>query len=177
MRFCVARSARFFDVDERLKDLPTKDDVLKRLSRIVESSCSKTTSPVPRPDGSKGGRPPFDFVFMFKVLILQASHSLSDERNEFLTKDRLKFMHFLVLGLSDPMPDANTIWTFREALTQAEIEGKPAVEHVFARQKVPMRLVVRTIGMTLARVKIGLANLAYTRNRAVWLTASRTRTA
>jgi len=37
---------------------------------------------VPRSDGSKGGRPAFDHVFMFKVLILQASHSLSDERTE-----------------------------------------------------------------------------------------------
>lgn len=36
---------------------------------------------VPRSDGSKGGRPPFDLMFMFKVLILQASHSLSDERD------------------------------------------------------------------------------------------------
>ena len=47
---------------------------------------------------SRGGRPPFDHVFMFKVLILQASHSLSDERTEFLIKDRLSFMRFLGLG-------------------------------------------------------------------------------
>jgi transposase, IS5 family len=32
---------------------------------------------VPRADRSKGGRPPFDHVLMFKVLILQAMHSLS----------------------------------------------------------------------------------------------------
>jgi len=43
-------------------------------------------------DGTKGGRPPFDHVFMFKVLVLQASHSLSDERTEFLIKDRLSVM-------------------------------------------------------------------------------------
>jgi len=54
---------------------------------------------VPRSDGSKGGRSPFDHVFMWKVLILQASHSLSDERTEFLIKDRLSFMRFLGLGL------------------------------------------------------------------------------
>lgn len=52
---------------------------------------------------------------MFKILILQAMHSLSDERCEYL-KDRLSFMRFLGLGLSDAVPDANTIWTFREAL-------------------------------------------------------------
>jgi transposase, IS5 family len=80
---------------------------------------------------SKGGRPPFDHVFMFKVLVLQASHSLSDERTEFLIKDRLSFMRFLGLGLADPVPDANTIWTFREALTRAMLGDKPAIEVLF----------------------------------------------
>ena len=51
-------------------------------------------------------------VFMFKALILQTSHNLSDERTEYLIKDRLSFMRFLGLGLSDTVPDANTIWTF-----------------------------------------------------------------
>jgi len=68
---------------------------------------------------------------MFKVLVLQASHSLSDERTEFLIKDRLSFMRFLGLDLADPVPDANTIWTFREALTRAGIDGKPAIEVLF----------------------------------------------
>ena len=67
---------------------------------------------------------------MFKVLILQASHSLSDERTEFLIKDRLSFMRFLGLGLADPVPDANTIWAFREALTRAT-GGRPAIEVLF----------------------------------------------
>ena len=47
---------------------------------------------------------------------------------------------------------------------------RAAVEHVFARQKGPMGLVVRTIGLARATVKIGLANIAYNMKRAVWLT-------
>ena len=47
---------------------------------------------------------------------------------------------------------------------------RSAVEHVFARQKGPMGLVVRTIGIARATVKIGLANIAYNMKRAVWLT-------
>ncbi len=115
--------AGFFDVDERLKELSAKGDALERLSAIVDFEVfrSDLARAVPRSDGSKGGRPPFDHVFMWKVLILQASHSLSDERTEFLIKDRLSFMRFLGLGLSDPVPDANTIWTFREALSRARI--------------------------------------------------------
>jgi len=50
---------------------------------------------------------------------------------------------------------------------------RAAVEHVFARQKGPMGLVVRTIGIARATVKIGLANLAYNMRRAVWLTQRR----
>src|SRR3954466_12344524 len=65
---------------------------------------------------------------MFKVLILQAMHSLSDERCEYLIKDRLSFMRFLGLGLADVVPDANTIWTFREALKKAD-----AIEGLFRR--------------------------------------------
>ena len=125
--------AGFFDVDERLKDLSAKGDHLERLGAIVDFELFRPdlARAVPRSDGLKGGRPPFDHVFMFKVLILQTSHSLSDERTEYLIKDRLSFMRFLGLGLADPVPDANTIWTFREALTRAKIDGKPAIEVLF----------------------------------------------
>jgi len=47
---------------------------------------------------------------------------------------------------------------------------RAAVEHVFAHEKGPMGLVVRTIGLARARVKIGLANLVYNMKRALWLT-------
>jgi len=125
--------AGFFEVDERLKELSAKGDALERLNAIVDFEAFRPdlAQAVPRSDGSKGGRPAFDHVFMWKILILQASHSLSDERTEFLIKDRLSFMRFLELGLSDAVPDANTIWTFREALTRATIDGKPAIEMLF----------------------------------------------
>ena len=50
------------------------------------------------------------------------------------------------------------------------------VEHVFAHQKGLMRMTVRTIGIARAKVKIGLANLAYNMRRLVWL-SSRTASA
>jgi transposase len=125
--------AGFFDLDERLKELSAKGDHLERLSAIVDFELFRPdlARAVPRSDGSKGGRPAFDLVFMFKVLILQASYGLSDERTEFLIKDRLSFMRFLGLGLVEPVPDANTIWTFREALTRAQIDGEPAIQVLF----------------------------------------------
>ena len=40
-------------------------------------------------------------------------------------------MRFLGLGLSDVVPNANTIWTLREALTRATLDGKPTIEVLF----------------------------------------------
>src|ERR1700733_6496262 len=121
--------AGFFDVEERLKELSAKGDALERLTAVVDFELFRADlkRAVPRSDGLKGGRPAFDHVLMFKVLVLQASHSLSDERTEYLIRDRLSFMRFLGLGLADTVPDANTIWTFREALTGAKLRGKPAI--------------------------------------------------
>jgi transposase, IS5 family len=118
----VDRSPGFFDVDLRLADLSAKGDDLERVKALVDFEMFRPAleAAVPRADRSKGGRPAFDHVLMFKVLILQAMHSLSDERAEYLIKDRLSFMRFLGLGLADSVPDANTIWTFREALKRAE---------------------------------------------------------
>ena len=65
---------------------------------------------------------------MFKVLMIQTINALSDERTEYLINDRLSFMRFLNLGLSDRVPDAKTIWLFRERLTKAG-----AIEMLFAR--------------------------------------------
>jgi len=131
----MARQPGLFDVDERLKELSAKGDSLERLNAVVDFELFRADleRAVPRSDRSKGGRPPFDHVLMFKALILQTRHNLSDERTEYLIRDRLSFMRFLGLGLADTVPDANTIWTFREALTRARIAGKPAVEVVFER--------------------------------------------
>jgi IS5 family transposase len=50
--------------------------------------------------------------------------------------------------------------------TRARVRSR--VEHVFAAQKCRLGLGVRTVGMVRARVKIGLANLAYNVTRLVW---------
>jgi hypothetical protein len=133
--------AGFFDIDERLRQLSAKGDALERLNAIVDFELFRADleRAVPRSDRAKGGRPPFDHVLMFKTLVLQASHNLSDERTEYLIRDRLSFMRFLGLGLADAVPDANTIWTFREALTRARIAGKPAIEALFERFDTALR--------------------------------------
>ena len=116
----------FFDIDDRLKRLSDLGDHLEAYSRAVDFEIfrSDLDGGLKYSDGSKGGRPAYDPVMMFKILIIQAQHNLSDERAEFLISDRLSFMRFLGLGLHDKVPDAKTIWAFRERLTQAgAIEG------------------------------------------------------
>jgi len=111
----------FFDVDERLKRLSDLGDQLLAFAAAVDFEMfrAELTRALAYSDGSQGGRPPFDPVLMFKVLIVQATNNLSDERAEFLINDRLSFMRFLGLGLADRVPDARTIWLFREKLTHA----------------------------------------------------------
>ncbi|WP_198669787.1 transposase [Pelagibacterium sediminicola] len=69
-------------------------------------------------DGSKDGRPSFDPVAMFKILILQAQHNLSDAHTEFMIRDRLSWMRFLGFSLGDRTPDENTIRHFRNRMTE-----------------------------------------------------------
>ena len=131
------RQPGFFDVEDRLRELSAKGDDLERIASLVdfEGFRPELERAVPRSDGSKGGRPAFDHVLMFnKVMLLQAMHALSDERCEHLIKDRLSCMRFLGLGLADAVPDANTIWAFREALKRAG-----AVEALFARVDATLR--------------------------------------
>jgi IS5 family transposase len=58
-------------------------------------------------------------VLMFKTLVLSALYNLSDDQIEYQVRDRLSFMRFLGLGLQDRVPDAKTVWLYREALAQA----------------------------------------------------------
>jgi len=111
----------FFDVDDRLKRLSDLGDQLEAFGAAVDFEIFRAglMAALAYSDGTQGGRPPFDPVMMFKILVIQAANNLSDERAEFLINDRLSFMRFLGLGLSDRVPDARTIWLFREKLTKA----------------------------------------------------------
>ncbi len=124
------RQPGLFDMDERLRRLSAIGDQLEAFGRVADFEMFRPEldAALAYGDGSKGGRPPLDPVMMFKVLVIQATNNLSDDRTEFLINDRLSFMRFLGLGLSDRVPDAKTIWSFRERLTKAG-----AIKALFAR--------------------------------------------
>ena len=62
------------------------------------------------------------------MLYLQAQHGLSFEQTEHLVRDRLSWMRFCGLTIADSVPDANTLWDFREALI-----AMGALERLFER--------------------------------------------
>jgi len=126
----------FFDVDERLKRLSDLGDHLEGFQAAVDFEMFRTdlVAALGYCAGAQGGRPPFDPVMMFKILVVQAMDNLSDERAEFLINDRMSFMRFLGLSLADRVPDARTIWLFREKLTKAG-----AIEGLFARFDAALR--------------------------------------
>jgi len=128
--------AGFFDVDERLKRLSNLGDHLEAFAAAVDFEMFRAdlVAVLGYCDGSQGGRPPFDPVMMFKILVIQSMDNLSDERAEFLINDRMSFMRFLGLSLSDRVPDARTIWLYREKLAKAK-----AIEPLFARFDAALR--------------------------------------
>jgi IS5 family transposase len=120
----------FWDIDQRLEKLAGKQDVLNRLSTLVPW---ETFRPIlarihQKPRKSNAGRKPTDVVLLFKMLVLQKLYNISDEELEYQVNDRLSFMQFLALGLEDPVPDATTVWLFRDQLQQHNL-----VDELFER--------------------------------------------
>jgi transposase, IS5 family len=114
----------FHDLDKRFEAISAKGDPLEALNGLIpfESFRAEIEAVVrltPEERKSKAGRKPFDAVMMFKVLVLQTLYNLADEQVEYQIRDRLSFMRFLGLGLEDTVPDATTVWLFREALAKA----------------------------------------------------------
>ena len=124
----MAAQAGFFDMERRYEKLGQTRDFLKRINTIVDWEAFRPLldASLKRSDRKAGGRPPHDAVLMFRILVLQALYNLSDEQTEYQILDRLSFMEFLGIAVHEVVPDARTIWAFREALIAAE-----AVEKLF----------------------------------------------
>src|SRR5262249_27703232 len=119
----------FFDVERRLEAISAKGDPLETIKKIVpwedfRVDIEGVTETKPEERKSNAGRKPYDAILKFKIVVLQSLHNLSDEQTEYLIRDRKSFMRFLDLELEDPVPDATTIWLFREALAQAGLINK-----------------------------------------------------
>jgi IS5 family transposase len=110
----------------RFKQLDNGGDPLPKIQKVVDwqQFHSLLEAVRDKEHKSNAGRKPFDPIVMLKVLILQSLYNLSDEQTEFQIRDRLSFMRFLGFSLGDTVPDAKTIWLFREQLTEAGVIEK-----------------------------------------------------
>lgn len=117
------RDYGFFDQDIRLSKLTKLGDPLEKLSKgidfeIFRNFLEEKLSKLPK---GAGGRRPYDYVLMFKILILQRYYNLSDEQIEYQINDRFSFMRFLGLTIADDIPDSRTVWKFKEQLVDLEM--------------------------------------------------------
>lgn len=99
---------------------------LLRVGKVVEWSVFEPLVKAVLPSKAKGpgGRPRFDPMLMFKVLVLQRLHGLADDATSFQITDRNSFRAFLGLTPGDSVPDGQTISDFRQALIEANaIDG------------------------------------------------------
>lgn len=117
----------FFDLDDRFRKLDEKDPLI-HLDQLIFWEAFRPTLKAVRSAGRKStaGRKPFDEVLMFKVLVLQHLYNVSDDQIEYQIRDRYSFCRFLGLNPSDVVPDAKTIWLFREQLVKADL-----MKHLF----------------------------------------------
>lgn len=115
-----------FDEEERLKVLSKLGDNLETLNKKINWELFRPILKKALQKESKGlgGRPAYDYVMMFKIVILQRLYNISDEQTEYQINDRLSFMRFLGLELKDKVPDAKTIWLFKERLIEAKVSEK-----------------------------------------------------
>lgn len=119
----------FFEEEDRMEKISKIGDPLEMLNKVINWEIFRNilkNAVVRKETTSKGGRPPYDAVMMFKILVLQRLYNLSDDQTEYQINDRRSFMRFLGLELCDCVPDAKTIWKFKNDLAQEE-----AIEKLF----------------------------------------------
>ena len=116
-----------FDEHFRYEKITKQKDPLLKLDRLIDWSIFvpilEAVFQKEEPKG-KGGRPHYDYLLIFKILILQRYYNLSDDQIEYQILDRLSFMRFLKLTIADDVPDSKTIWLFRESVTNEGIIEK-----------------------------------------------------
>ena len=111
-----------FAEDNRLEKLTKLGDSLLKLNVVNWESFRPALEKVFNKERkSNAGRHAFDVVMMFKILVLQRLFNLSDDQTEYQINDRMSFMRFLGLSLGDRVPDAKTIWLYRENLAKAGV--------------------------------------------------------
>lgn len=108
--------------DQQLEKLTYLGDPLVRLKEWINWEIFRPDLDLiyDKDRKSAAGRKPLDVVLMFKIMILQRYYNMLDDQTEYQIRDRLSFQRFLSLNMEDGVPDAKTLWLFRERLRGLE---------------------------------------------------------
>ena len=126
--------------DRLVADAARANATLERIEELVDWGAVERLLGVLR--GGVMGAPGYPALAMFKGLLLQRWHDLSDPQLEEALADRLSFRRFVGLSLTEPVPDHSTVWRFREALGRSGLAERAFAE--IARQ-------IETSGFLLKR--------------------------
>lgn len=121
----------FFTHDIQLRRIDELGDPLKAIGEAVDFSLFRPL--LDQLFGVRGtgpGRPPWDRLLMFKVLVLQLVRGLSDEKLEFELIDSASAQRFVGLSPHDAVPDSRTVWLFRDKLSKSRLPGTEGEEGV-----------------------------------------------
>lgn len=121
-----AKQLGLFDYQSRLEELSARSNALDRLNQVIDWERFRPvlTKLLLVQPAAPGGRPRFDVVMMFKLLVLQRTYGLSDEQAELQVLDRFSFQRFLGMTVADDVPKRTTIWDYREALRHSNGEAE-----------------------------------------------------
>ena len=99
----ASKVSSLFDEQFKLERISKLGDPLEKLNDAVDWELFRYTldKHLVKEAKGPGGRPNYDYVMMFKILILQEYFGLSDEQIEFQITDRFSFMRFLGLRSCD----------------------------------------------------------------------------
>ena len=119
-----------FGEQKRLEKLSMLGDDLEKLNTVINWEMFRPilNKAFAKDKRSNAGRPSYDVILMFKILVLQRQYNLSDDRTEFQIYNCRTFTRFLGLGEADNIPDAKTIWLFKDTLAKTK-----AIEKLFKK--------------------------------------------
>ena len=112
-----------FEQETTLQALSTLGNPLEFIKGIVDFEMFRETLErylyTDKERRSNAGRRPFDPVLIFKVMFIQRLYGLSEEQAEYQIKDRTSFREFLDILTVTDIPDAGTIWNYKDRLSKS----------------------------------------------------------
>ena len=108
--------------DNLVADVVEATTTLDRMAALVD--WTEIAALLSALRGGVMGAPAYPALILFKALLLQQWHGLSDPELEGALKDRLSFRRFLGVSLSERLPDHSSLWRFREQLATSDLADR-----------------------------------------------------